>query len=1195
MAIFHLDCSHGSRKGGQSALAKLRYVLRRGKYARGRDDLEASGSGYLPEWCAGDPLPLFAAADSYERANARLYVELEGALPVELDLERCVELTRAMADEVAVAGLPFAWGIHAGRPPAPGQPRNRHYHLVFLERINDGIPRAPEHWFRRANLKHPASGGAAKQRSLKGHEWLPTTRRAWARLVNEALGRTGCPERVTAASHRDRIAHAEAVGDQETAEYLRRHPPGRHIGPTACAIERGRPGRPGRRTERGDLARARESEAARLRAGLETLERECDDLTRAAVAAALDAGVEVALVDAARPDNPDTVIALDAATEKRRGEIRTEARAAGLDDDESDRIRREAEPDRADLGWAAVAAATAVMRERSEAIAHRERQEQQAARARLKRRETAIRATSRGTEWMEAERRRILAGGRQRLTFAERKSIIERVEKRLDEQQDRLEQKIATTDDGAALLREAKRARGENAPPPTSAERERILAGVSQQLREAREAEERRLEEGAKAEARRRSERRRSVERDPFGRELLRCELDDLAPGWREGKHVPGAVMDAALDRVEARLEAARRERDLNARLTKSRDELGAETVDWLLGMKLDDLAPGHADGPPSLECREEALDWADAKATRLLVLRSDQKDLFDGRIVELRRGGKNRPEHIDEAIQYARSQYPVQVADIQQRLTEIRDMPAAGSAEEDLYEAGFGTSHRSSLQALDRVEAQLRQRFDDGEATILRDPDGEGSLRGARVQVLGEDRPTTTLPERARVIEAAQVRLEAVRERKEAAANLARLFATPGGDERAFEALDIRVPGWRTTDVGRSELYGAIETAAWDAGDREGPARERHRFVVAAERAFPDAGSHDWRAAGHAFDHPGGDKQVRSALGRLSDRERLREAVEGRKPAEASPNLVQRIVAWLRRQVEYLLRMVRPAGTAHPDAGREITPGSTTARRTPEVARTDPPGPETSAAPFREGEDQRDDGKHGATEARARDDGEPSAGDVEPRGAAKSAATDPRGPEIRPELEPTAEQQQEEGNGAFAQTRATTQVAPLRQRGGDPVDTWQGRCTELSDRSIAAVRTQLSPAARDAFDEALKQDDAGDAERRAAAELRRHGDAIDQEHQRRRDEWKKKGKARGWLSGLWNGPAPEPSREETATFVIDQDNEKVVAEIEEAVRAARGPGEQGHGEDSGVEPPAPRPSEPGRATATPGDSRLDR
>ena len=140
MALYHLHRSYCSRDGGQSALAKLGYVLREGKYGRGRDDLEEREWGHLPEWSAG-PFPLFASADQYERSNARLYIELECALPAELDLEQCIALARELADAVAASGLPYVWAIHAGRPVAPGEPRNRHLHLT-LSRAHQRRPPA---------------------------------------------------------------------------------------------------------------------------------------------------------------------------------------------------------------------------------------------------------------------------------------------------------------------------------------------------------------------------------------------------------------------------------------------------------------------------------------------------------------------------------------------------------------------------------------------------------------------------------------------------------------------------------------------------------------------------------------------------------------------------------------------------------------------------------------------------------------------------------------------------------------------------------------------------------------------------------------------------------------------------------------------------------------------------------------------
>ena len=371
MPLYHLHVSSGSRGDGASAGAAASYILRLGRYARGREAATVSGSGNLPSWCDGDPLALFAAADRYERANGRLYVAIEAALPVELGEEEHVELVRGMVAEVAGRDLPYLWTIHPGRPAAPGRPRNWHFHSMFSERINDGIGRDAALWFRRANPRAPVKGGAAKARRLKGHGWVDGVRHAWERRLNERLERAGV-ELVTCESHRTRIARAEAAGDQATADRLRRHPPGRHIGPAASAIERGRPGRPGQPTERGALARASAVEAARLRERLELIDKQRrqlqDDELRDARAAARDAGLDVdSVIDDAPAGYALQLAALDAATRNGREAIRTDARVVGFSDVELERIRSAAAPDNSNLGWAAVVKATAAERERQAA------------------------------------------------------------------------------------------------------------------------------------------------------------------------------------------------------------------------------------------------------------------------------------------------------------------------------------------------------------------------------------------------------------------------------------------------------------------------------------------------------------------------------------------------------------------------------------------------------------------------------------------------------------------------------------------------------------------------------------------------------------------------------------------------------------------------------------------------------------
>ena len=287
MAIYHTHISSGSRDDGQSAAVKVAYILREGAYG-GRGDLVKWGSGNMPAWAFTDPRRLFAAADLYERANGRLFVHVWVALPNELNALQRHQLVLAIVAAMAEAGLPYVYAIHAGDPKSEGEPANPHAHFVLSERVNDGIARDERQWFKRANRRNPVAGGAAKDRSLKELTWVEDTRKRVEELTNEHLDRAECEERVTADSHAKRIAVADAEGDQETAEYLRLHPPGIHLGPAAAAMERdryrGKKGeepelaRTGEPTERGNVARAKAAEKERTR---RELERVSKDLHRA--------------------------------------------------------------------------------------------------------------------------------------------------------------------------------------------------------------------------------------------------------------------------------------------------------------------------------------------------------------------------------------------------------------------------------------------------------------------------------------------------------------------------------------------------------------------------------------------------------------------------------------------------------------------------------------------------------------------------------------------------------------------------------------------------------------------------------------------------------------------------------------------------------------------------------------------------
>ena len=258
MAIYHLNVKTGTRIGGQSAKAKSDYIEREGKYKADGEELEYKESANMPEWAEDDPQKYWAAADAGERANGRLYREVEFALPRELNERERVEVASSFAKTLTgEERLPYTLAIHRGGEDGG----NPHAHLMFSERTHDGIERSAAQWFKRYNAQEPEKGGARKTTSTKPREWLENTREQWADHANEALDRAGRPERINEASLENQYFEAAEAGDERAMAHLNREP-GVHIGPHNVA-----------RAMRGeDLDRVTEAGDAEARRGVQWIE-----------------------------------------------------------------------------------------------------------------------------------------------------------------------------------------------------------------------------------------------------------------------------------------------------------------------------------------------------------------------------------------------------------------------------------------------------------------------------------------------------------------------------------------------------------------------------------------------------------------------------------------------------------------------------------------------------------------------------------------------------------------------------------------------------------------------------------------------------------------------------------------------------------------------------------------------------------
>lgn len=183
-------------------------IVRVGQFGRDEKcaELVAAEHGNLPTWAADSPYAFWQMADLTERANGTVYREFEVALPTELTAEQNLELVKDFVRQ-ELPSKTYQFAIHAPSTASGGTPQ-AHFHLMFSDRLPDGLERKPNQHFRRFNPEYPARGGCKKDGAGKDrmtlNDELVTTRQLWASLHNEHLERRGHATRPDATSQHDR-------------------------------------------------------------------------------------------------------------------------------------------------------------------------------------------------------------------------------------------------------------------------------------------------------------------------------------------------------------------------------------------------------------------------------------------------------------------------------------------------------------------------------------------------------------------------------------------------------------------------------------------------------------------------------------------------------------------------------------------------------------------------------------------------------------------------------------------------------------------------------------------------------------------------------------------------------------------------------------------------------------------------------
>ena len=144
--------------------------------------LVACGKGNFPAWSEKDEMTYWAAADQLERKTGPACHQITLSLPTNLSVEQAQALVSEFARE-EFGNKAFSYAI---RTAEAGNAVPTQAQLLVSGRVQDGIHRDQEHFFRRFRTILPAFSGCKKdgQGRVRGDVTDPTLTRSqnWKRI-----------------------------------------------------------------------------------------------------------------------------------------------------------------------------------------------------------------------------------------------------------------------------------------------------------------------------------------------------------------------------------------------------------------------------------------------------------------------------------------------------------------------------------------------------------------------------------------------------------------------------------------------------------------------------------------------------------------------------------------------------------------------------------------------------------------------------------------------------------------------------------------------------------------------------------------------------------------------------------------------------------------------------------------------------
>ena len=199
---------------------------------------------HLPKWAKGDPKKFFRAADKYEGKGNRRYMEIEFALPNELQtVEQYWQIIDAFIEK-HLKDHYYAYAIHDKIGVMSNGQHHPHVHIMFSERLIDEVEREKEraacNFFKyplrrniEATLAERRRHGAPKARKWSDKKFLTVLRADFAEIQNEVLAKNGFSIRVDHRTLKAQREEAERNGDTFLARLFSRVPE-EYVGVISC-------------------------------------------------------------------------------------------------------------------------------------------------------------------------------------------------------------------------------------------------------------------------------------------------------------------------------------------------------------------------------------------------------------------------------------------------------------------------------------------------------------------------------------------------------------------------------------------------------------------------------------------------------------------------------------------------------------------------------------------------------------------------------------------------------------------------------------------------------------------------------------------------------------------------------------------------------------------------------------------------